>query len=92
MVAESRKRIATRIKELQPEASNRQVAKLLGASHQTVNNDVGGKDLPSAAKKQSDTSADELDGGNNSPPPSTSGAAAAKIIDRRDRKSTGKSR
>ncbi|MGY2845638.1 N6-adenosine-specific RNA methylase IME4 [Bradyrhizobium sp. USDA 4509] len=40
MVAESRKRIASRIKELQPEASNRQLAKLVGVDERTMRRDV----------------------------------------------------
>jgi len=45
-VAEQRKRIALRIKELQPDVSNRRIASALGVSHQTVNNDLSGKNLP----------------------------------------------
>jgi N6-adenosine-specific RNA methylase IME4 len=40
LVAEQRKRIAARIKELQPDASNRQIAKTLGTSEMTVRRDT----------------------------------------------------
>jgi hypothetical protein len=40
LAAEQRQRIAKRIKELQPEASNRKIAKALGTSHQTVGRDL----------------------------------------------------
>jgi hypothetical protein len=42
MVAEQRKRVAKRIKELTAEASNRSIARALGVSHQTVCNDLRG--------------------------------------------------
>jgi hypothetical protein len=45
MVAEQRKRIAKRIKELTAEASNRSIARALGVSHQTVYNDLAVKKL-----------------------------------------------
>ena len=41
MVAEKRKRIAERIKELQPDASNRAIAQTLGVTHTTINRDSG---------------------------------------------------
>jgi|SRR6516165_9625655 len=47
---EQRKRIVLRIKELQPKASNRQIAKTLGVHHDTVDRDVGGNP-PRRAKK-----------------------------------------
>jgi hypothetical protein len=46
IIAEQRKRVAKRIKELQPEASNRAIAKVVGVSHETINNDLSGKKLP----------------------------------------------
>jgi hypothetical protein len=51
-LAEQRKRIAQRIKELQPKASNRAIAKPLGVSHQTINADMAGKKLPRARKNR----------------------------------------
>jgi hypothetical protein len=38
--AEQRQRIAKRIKELQPEASNRQIARTLGVDHRTIDRDT----------------------------------------------------
>ena len=46
IVADRRKRIAQRIKELQPEASNRQVAKLLGVNPSTVDRDTAANAAP----------------------------------------------
>jgi hypothetical protein len=37
---QARKRIAARIKELQPDTSNRAIAKAVGISHQTIGRDV----------------------------------------------------
>jgi hypothetical protein len=45
--AEERKRIANRIRELQPKVSNRKIAKAIGVSHQTVGRDAG----PSGPKR-----------------------------------------
>jgi len=44
------KRIAERIRQLQPEASNRQIAKVLGVDHQTINNDMAGENSQRTAK------------------------------------------
>jgi phage N-6-adenine-methyltransferase len=41
VIAEQRKQIVNRIKELQPDVSNRQIGRTLGISHETVNRDVG---------------------------------------------------
>jgi hypothetical protein len=52
------KHLAKRIKELQPEASNKAVAKMLGAGHSTVDRDVapnGAGDEQKAQGKQSAT-------------------------------------
>src|SRR5450755_4612893 len=40
MIAVERKKIAEHIKQLQPAASNRQIAKMLGVDHKTVAADV----------------------------------------------------
>jgi N6-adenosine-specific RNA methylase IME4 len=80
-VAEQRKRIAHRIKELQPKASNRAIAKTLGVHHDTVDRDVGGNP-PRAEKKASKINARQPQAGGN-PPPVIAGAAAAKIVERR---------
>lgn len=58
--AESRTRIAKRIKELQPTASNRQIAKTLGVGHTTVNRDMSG---PSGPQKDEKNEHDQRRGG-----------------------------
>src|SRR5262249_8719958 len=63
IVAEQRKRIANRIKELQPEASNRAVAKMLGVSHTTVDRDTG-TNVPTA---QQNPEVDQSEGGTSVP-------------------------
>ena len=48
-VAEQRKRIAARIKELQPAVRNRQIARTLGVRHDTIDRDLGrGANAPGA--------------------------------------------
>jgi N6-adenosine-specific RNA methylase IME4 len=80
-VAEERKRVAQRIKELQPKASNRKIAKVLGTSHQTINDDLAGKKLPRAGKNPSAVNEAQMFAGNNLPPSALSGAAAAKAVE-----------
>src|SRR5262245_55540427 len=46
ILADQRKRLAVRIKELQPEASNRTIAKMVGAGRATINRDVAGSNEP----------------------------------------------
>src|SRR4249920_3555784 len=46
IVADQRKRIADRIRELQPEVSNRAIARVLGVDHKTINNDTAGENSP----------------------------------------------
>src|ERR1700694_1415392 len=57
-LAEQRKRIAQRIKELQPKASNRQIAKVLGVGRSTVDRDTG-PNGPAADRKASKINAGE---------------------------------
>jgi N6-adenosine-specific RNA methylase IME4 len=82
--AEQRQRIALRIKELQPTASNRQIARTLGVSHQTVGRDTG----PSGPQASPNDRRDDTrsgDGGPSRPPPANfSGARAAKLVGRRE--------
>jgi len=75
--AEARKRIATRIKELQPEASNRRIGKTLGVAGRTIDRDVATNVASGRgkAKQNNDTVATHVAG--------TSGAQAAKIVARR---------
>src|SRR5262245_53296288 len=49
-LAENRKRIVTRIKELQPEATGRQIARTLGIDHGTVRRDIGENSPPTPKK------------------------------------------
>jgi N6-adenosine-specific RNA methylase IME4 len=81
-VAEQRKRIATRIKELQPAVSNRQIARTLGVSHQAINDDLGNK-LPRGEKNTKENNGAENASGKNLPR-SLSGEQAAKLIERRE--------
>ena len=47
--AETRKRVAAQIKELQPKVSNRQIARTLGVDKRTIGRDVGA--MPHMAQK-----------------------------------------
>jgi N6-adenosine-specific RNA methylase IME4 len=82
---EQRKRIAQRIKELQPAASNRQIARTLGVDHKTIGNDLNGDNSPSPQEKPNAAKAAKSATGENSPPQSQqiSGEQAAKIVERR---------
>ncbi|MBR0753473.1 hypothetical protein JQ604_14895 [Bradyrhizobium jicamae] len=79
--AEQRKRIALRIKELAPKVSNRQIAKTLGVSRQTINREAG-TNVPRAGKTLNQINSPKASAGTNVPP-APSGAAAAKIVERR---------
>lgn len=83
--ADQRKRIATRIKELQPEASNRAIAKTLGVDHKTVARDTGENSPPKKQEEQNQQQ-QTRDGGESSPPPTASGAEAARYVQRADSK------
>jgi hypothetical protein len=73
--------IATRIKELQPSASNRSIVKMLNVDHQTINNDLAGESSPHDKKNLKHINTDiEAAGDNPLPsPPSFSGARAEGI-------------
>jgi hypothetical protein len=77
---EARRRIANRIKELQPAVSNRRIAKAIGVSRQTVDRDTG-PNGPPQVKNSRETKAAKSTTGPNGPP--LSGANAAKIVERR---------
>jgi N6-adenosine-specific RNA methylase IME4 len=82
MVAEQRKRIAERIKQLQPKASNRAIAKTLGANERTVRRDTAANaalttETVSQTKEARDPAAANA-------APVTAGAAAAKLVVRRE--------
>src|SRR5882672_2911427 len=74
--AEQRKRIAQRIKELQPKVSNRAIAKTLGVNRSTVDRDTGAN-APRGEKTASKSNGDQSSAGANAPP-DIAGAAAAK--------------
>jgi N6-adenosine-specific RNA methylase IME4 len=80
-IAEERKKIAERIKALQPEASNRAIGAALNVHHQTVANDLAGEDSPARDQRRK-----QIRGatGENSPRSRFSGARAAALIDRRE--------
>src|SRR6516165_9438706 len=80
-VAEQRKRIAERIKELQPGATNRQIARTLGVGRRTVDRDVGPNGPP--AEKTANEIKDAKPASGPNGPPGLSGEQAAKLIRRR---------
>jgi hypothetical protein len=67
VIADERKKIAERIKQLQPQASNRQIAKVLGTGKDTINRAVGAN-APAQNEKANDSKADKTSGGANAPP------------------------
>jgi phage N-6-adenine-methyltransferase len=66
-VADQRQKMARRIKELQSEVTNRQIARTLGVDHQTINNDLAGENSPPAAKEAKEISGPPDGAGENSP-------------------------
>jgi N6-adenosine-specific RNA methylase IME4 len=82
-VAEQRKRIALRIKELQPAVSNRQIAKVLGVGATTVRRDTAPVGAPTD-EKPSDINEGKAATAPNGAPPALAGAAAAKLVARRE--------
>jgi N6-adenosine-specific RNA methylase IME4 len=83
-IAEQRKRIAARIKQLQPKVSNRAIAKTLGVNRSTVDRDTGAN-APPADKNASKINAGRTGRGANAPP-ALSGAAAAKTVEAKETK------
>jgi hypothetical protein len=82
MLAEQRKRIAQRIKELQPEASNRTIAKMLGAGSRTIDRDTAPNGADETVKDQDNQRATAPNGA----PTSLGGAEAARLIGRAEAK------
>jgi hypothetical protein len=74
IVAAERQKIAKRIKELQPQAANRQIAKVLGVHESTVRSDTAENPAP-AAKKASNAKGSKASPAGN-PAPAANGAAA----------------
>jgi hypothetical protein len=78
LLLSSGKKIPKRIKELQPDASNRRIANALGVSHQTIGRDTGPNGPMEAEKLQENQSG----AGPNVPPQPLTGAEAAKLAER----------
>jgi phage N-6-adenine-methyltransferase len=66
-IAGERQVIVKRIKELQPEVSNRQIARTLGVDHQTVNNDLGGENSSPSRQNGNGTNEPRATSGEFSP-------------------------
>jgi hypothetical protein len=84
---DQRKSIAKRIKELQPEASQRKIAGALGVSHTQVQNDLrDGKKLPPDPRESSDDAAPGAESGKKLPPTqrANEGEEAAKLARKRE--------
>jgi transposase len=71
-----------RIKSLEPDTSNRQIAKMLGVDESTIRADSAGNPAPAEKKTKKNKAAKEATAGN--PAPSVSGAQAAKIVERKE--------
>ena len=80
-----RHKLAKRIKELQPEASNRSVAKVLGVDEITVRRDTAANAAPEQ-EKPSKTNAAESTSAANAAPTILSGAAAAQAVQSKETK------
>jgi N6-adenosine-specific RNA methylase IME4 len=84
VLADQRKRIANRIKELQPSATNRAIGKMLGVAGKTIDRDVAtnvAAGLPKPKENQSGVATNVARGGANAPP-AQSGAEAARLLER----------
>ncbi len=96
-VAETRKRVAERIRELQPEVSNRQIARTLGVAEGTIRNDTAQNYAPRAQNPKQSASpegrpaqnyapasltGDDTARAEHSPPPTLTGAEAARAAER----------
>jgi N6-adenosine-specific RNA methylase IME4 len=79
-VAEQRKEIAKLIKEKQPKASNRQIAKTLGVDESTVRADTAGNPAPSSKSASNINEPKSSPAGN--PAPAIAGGAAAKLVEK----------
>lgn len=82
---EQRKRIVLRIKELQPKATNRAIARTLGVGKGTVDRDVGGPNGPGETKKIKQDNGQLRQGGPSGPSEAFSGEQAAKTVARAER-------
>jgi hypothetical protein len=86
LAAQARKRIANRIKELQPEASGRAIAKAIGANPRTIQRDA--TNVARSGKKSNRNSGYIPVSATNvaEPPPVLSGAEVAKLAERAETK------
>ena len=91
LIADERRQIVARIKELQPNVTNRRIAKMLGVDHQTVNNDMAGEGSPPAPEKANKANGAKNVRGESSPPRLT-GRQAAGVVDRCERASAQRAR
>jgi ParB family chromosome partitioning protein len=82
IVAEQRKRIAQRIKALQPDASQRKIAKLVGVDHTTIGQDLGGGNPPHPTENPNHQAPSDNARGGNPPPRDPGGARAAQLVER----------
>jgi DNA modification methylase len=78
IVAEQRKRLAQRIKALQPTASQRAIARVVGVTNVTVHRDLAAENGPAEAPVVTNVAA--------SPAADLSGAAAATLVNRREKR------
>jgi N6-adenosine-specific RNA methylase IME4 len=76
---EQRKRLALRIKELQPKVSNRQIARTLGVGSKTVDRDLASNDAGESQKSLEN----KTGGASNDARPELTGEQAAKLVERR---------
>jgi N6-adenosine-specific RNA methylase IME4 len=82
ILAVDRKRIAERIKQLQPDASNRAIGRTLGVNESTVRADTAGNPAPQPSTPAGTNGSAELPAGNTA----LSGPAAARAIERAETK------
>jgi N6-adenosine-specific RNA methylase IME4 len=78
IVADQRKRIAERIKQLQPAASNRAIGRTIGVDESTVRADTAGNPAPRRSTPAGSNGSVEPRAGN----PALSGTAAARVVER----------
>jgi N6-adenosine-specific RNA methylase IME4 len=85
-VAEARKRIAKRIKELQPQVSNRAIAGALGVDEGTIRGDIAENSAPGEKKANKNKGENEATAENSAPAPvgELSGERAARVVMQRE--------
>jgi N6-adenosine-specific RNA methylase IME4 len=83
LIADERRQIVARIKELQPKVTNRQIARTLGVDEGTVRNDAA-ENSADSRKSVNPVSAAKAASAEKSAPPGLTGAEVAKIARRRE--------